>query len=81
MGEGYSPIGEQLSNLAPGIYSVYDGLGWIVPALFLTLLLFAFYVLLCWTFEDMIIDFPLIRGPRFIFGWSRKLWRGEPLDE
>jgi len=81
MGEGYSRIGEQLSNVAPGIYSVYDGFGWIIPALLLTFLFFGVYVLLCWAFDDVIIDFPFFRGPRFIFSWTRKVWRGEPLGK
>jgi hypothetical protein len=62
---------------ATGILNAWDACGWLIPALLLTLLLFAVFALICFACEGIEFDEGLIEGPVAIFRWSRKTFKSE----
>lgn len=59
-----------------GVINVYDGYGWIIPALLLTILLLGVLVLIAYAVEDLPIDVEIFDGIGGIFKWTRRRWKG-----
>jgi hypothetical protein len=72
--DGGSQFESLWDGCAAALFNVYDGYGWIVPALLLTLLFFLALALLCWWAEDVFVE-PMFQGPSAIFRWCRHRWK------
>jgi len=64
-------------TLSSAVFNAYDAYGWIIPALLLTILLFAIVVLIAYAMEDIPIDVEIFHGVGAIFKWTRRRWRGD----
>ena len=58
------------------VFNVYDGYGWIFPALLLTALLVGVLILIAYATEELPIDGELFNGIGGIFKWTRARWNG-----
>ncbi len=61
-------------------FNAYDGYGWILPALLLTILLLGVLVLVACAIDDLPIDVEIFQGIGCIFKWTRRWWRGDRSD-
>jgi hypothetical protein len=90
--DGGSLLETTWDSLAAMVFSVYDGYGWIVPAVLLSALFLLLFFWLAALMDGWSVDLPLdevvFRGPCGIFRWMRDSWRegrekpesrGEPL--
>lgn len=73
--DGNSQIESLWSACAGTIAQQWDAYGWVVPALLLTLVFFAAIGWLCWALEDLPVDVPLVKVPKWIFRRMRLIWR------
>jgi hypothetical protein len=73
-GESSSQLDGLVDFVTPAIFNAYDAYGWLIPAVLLTVVFFGLFFLACYLFEEIPMDFPIFRGPRFIFSWSREHW-------
>jgi hypothetical protein len=58
------------------VFIAYDGHGWILPALLLTILLLGILVLIACAMEDLPINVEMFDGVAGIFRWTRRWWKG-----
>jgi hypothetical protein len=58
-------------------FNAYDGYGWILPALVLTILLIGVLVLIASAIEGLAIDVEIFQGIGGIFKWTRRWWSGD----
>ena len=75
MSEGPSRLDSLLDSVGTWLFNIFDGFGWYIPALILTLLFFVIIALLCYATEDIPLDLGICRAPRAIFSWTEKRWR------
>jgi hypothetical protein len=69
---------ENLWNTATCTFcNVIDAYGWIVPALFLTVLLIGVIALFAWIAEDIPFDLEIFQSVGGIFKWARSQWGRE----
>jgi hypothetical protein len=73
--DGNSQLDRLMDTLASSIWYTYDAYGWIVPAIFLTLLFFAAVVLLCWLADVIPLEGEILTAPHSIFNCMRKRWQ------
>jgi hypothetical protein len=64
-------------TFSSAVFNAWDGYGWILPALLLTLLLLGVLVLIAWAMEDFPIDVDIFDGIGGIFRWTRRRWKGD----
>jgi hypothetical protein len=57
------------------VFNAYNAYGWVLPAALLSLLFLGALVLFCWLLDDLPFDLQVIKGPRWIFRWTRAGWR------
>jgi len=62
--------------LSSAVINAYDAYGWILPALFLTVLLLAILVVIAWAAEDLPFEIEIFDSVGGIFKWARRCWRG-----
>jgi hypothetical protein len=72
MSNGDSFLENLLSSLSSAILDLFSACAWIAPAILCTLIFFALCLLLCWMTEDLLVELPWFRGPRFIFRCARQ---------
>lgn len=58
------------------VSNAYDGYGWILPAVLLTILLLGVLALIAYAIEDLPIDVEIFDGIGGIFRWTRRWWKG-----
>ena len=75
MAEGSSQLNSFLDSVGTWFLNVFDGYGWYVPALLLTVLFFAAFGLLCYMLEDVPLDLEILSAPKAIFSWTKERWQ------
>ena len=76
MSTDQKPLFEGLwDTLSSMVFNVYDGYGWILPALLLTILLLGVLALVAYAIEDLPIDAEVFDGIGAIFRWTRRWWK------
>ncbi len=63
-------------TFSSAVFNAYDGYGWILPALLLTILLLGVLVLIACAMEDLPFDVEMFDGIEGIFRWTRRWWKG-----
>ena len=63
-------------TFSSAVFNTYDGDGWILPALLLTILFLGILVLIACAMEDLPIDLEIFDGVGGIFRWTRRWWKG-----
>jgi len=72
--DGNSFLESSSDATATLVSSAIDNFGWIVPALFLTVLLLGVVVLFAWLADDLPFDLEIFQGIGGIFKWARAQW-------
>ena len=73
--DGNTQLDRLMDTVASSISYTYDAYGWILPALLLTVLLFAVMALFCWMLEDVPLELEVFTAPHSIFTWVRNRWQ------
>ena len=63
-------------SISSTVLNAWDGFGWIIPAVVLTILLLGAILLVAWWLEDIPFEPEVFNGIDGIFKWTRKSWRG-----
>jgi hypothetical protein len=63
-------------TFSSAVSNAYDGYGWILPAVLLTILLLGVLALIAYAMEDLLIDVEIFDGIGGIFRWTRRWWKG-----
>ncbi|MFZ1086207.1 MAG: hypothetical protein WAN35_14680 [Terracidiphilus sp.] len=66
-------VNELWDSAASVIFNVYDAYGWIVPAVFLSLLFLLVIGFIAWAAEDLPVE--CLEGFGGIWRWVRRWWR------
>jgi hypothetical protein len=72
-----TPLNGLWDSLSTAVVNAMDPLGWILPALILTLLFLGAVALVAWWLEDLPVELEIFQAIGGIFKWTRKWWRGE----
>ena len=63
-------------TFSSAVFNAYEGYGWILPALLLTILLLGVLALIACAMEDLPLDIEIFDGIGGIFKWTRRWWKG-----